>query len=200
MALPPPTGRAQQEAGGSTRSHTAARMRPRMGSAGLPAPVSGDPLHPSAQLCIPGCAERSAVWRLGVRRGRMRLLVSRAGSGGAPVPERWRWGGGQASPPLCSAGSWWGRTSTLDISGWSHKPRAALVALLLKERAEERGSLASPCGGSDAPITRCPRPLGIISCSPRCRCPAARRGAGGWAAPPAPSPPGCRWGTPRTGR
>lgn len=56
----------------AARSHATARMRPRMGSAGLPA--LWDPLHPPAHLCVPSCAdrpaERFAARRLGVLRGR----------------------------------------------------------------------------------------------------------------------------------
>lgn len=109
----------------------------------------------------------------------------------APSEHSGHWGWGQKAAPQCWEG---GRGPA--------PPRSAGKSEHPWMEPRTRAALATQGSGGWVGTARAtgPPPMGVISWPRGCRCPAALRQAEGWAALPALSPPGCRWGTPRSGR
>lgn len=115
----------------------AARVRPRMGSGGVPVPVPRGPWHPSASLAM------WMSWQKGDLLHSAWVCSGKGGEDAAPCEQGRHWakgaetqilsagdgqGGSQPHTHTHSVGHRWGRMSILLISTWSHVPRADPVA------------------------------------------------------------------------
>lgn len=174
-------------------------MRSRTGGAGLPAPAGGSlriPLLPRWRGRASGRrfaalgegGEDMAPHEQGRHWAETQLLRDRDGVGGSQLPLHALQGVGGEGPPSSSSPDGTTHPGQPQGSAVEGTRRGGTRLVLLRG-----GVQVSPWPG--API-----PPGVISWSRRCRCPAALRWAGGWAGRPAPSPPGCRWGTRHSGR